>query len=150
MFSQDFFSQSGFNHPFFQNTGFRDPFFENNQFSNFSSFHDPFQSHFANSGFPGQRYHFFFFFLFNLFNFHFFLKKLIQIQNKNFSYSFSSSSSSMPRGNFSSRSESTTIVNGVKTTVIKERDAQGNETITTHKADGTSYVTYNGNLLTQN
>ena len=59
--------------------------------------------------------------------------------------SFSSSSSSFGGGR--SRSVQTHIVNGRQTTVIREVDEYGNETVQTQSSDGRRSVSYNGQSL---
>jgi len=64
--------------------------------------------------------------------------------NNPFSFSTNMTSSSPAPFRGSSRSVQTQIVNGKKTTIITERDAEGNETVTTEHPDGRKTVTVNG------
>ena len=57
----------------------------------------------------------------------------------------STSFSSSGGGGFGrSRTVQTQIVNGQQTTVIREVDEYGNETVTTQTSDGRQFVTYGG------
>jgi len=51
--------------------------------------------------------------------------------------------------NYRNKTVETSIVNGVKTTVVREVDEQGNETVTKETSDGRKQITYNGNPVDQ-
>ncbi|CAG8700115.1 5347_t:CDS:2, partial [Racocetra fulgida] len=70
--------------------------------------------------------------------------------SSSFSMSTNSFSSGSGNGGFVKKSTSTQIINGVRTTVTRIEDAEGNVTETTETSDGSSqFSTYNNNLQIQ-